>query len=909
MDAATVGGAFISAFLQVLFERMATPEVLDLVQVKNLNGGLLSKLKMNLLCVDAVLNDAEERQSTNLTVKEWLNELKDAMFEAEDILDELTTEASCHKLGSEKVWDFVSSALNLFDKRSERVLDRLDFLVKQKDSLGLKSRKKSCFIMHDLISDLAEFISGEFSFRLEGDNRHLMSKRIRHLSYSNVQFNDSQNIKAICEAKGLRTFLPSEVSSWSGHLTNEALSDFLSKLSSLRVFSLSRCQCLTLIPDSVGQLIHLRYLDLSYTAIMKLPDSLCSLYNLQTLLLFNCHLLTELPTNIGRLINLRCLNISGTNLIQMPLQMGKLENLEILTTFSQGKSGSSIQELKKLKRLKGKLSLLNLQNVVDSKDALEASLKDKDQLHELVLKWSGVVDDSKKDRDVLTQLEPPQSLKKIAIKRYGGTRFPDWLGDRKFSNMVSIYLHDCKYCISLPPLGKLASLEHLSIVGLNVSSIGAEFYGSASSGEKPFNSLQTLHFENMLELQQWETFGDDNTEIAFPFLQNLSIKSCPNLTRGLPRCLPSLTKLVIKKCQQLVSVLPITAAVCEMQLEYCEKVSIEELPPHLVKLTLGGYNSLESLFVGNKRENYSVEHLTISYCQSLVYLLNGSMADKIRSLDLTNCRKIDFPLYKCFASLESLCIKRSCDSLKSFELGFFPKLNHLYIHGCQNLESISISRHHEQNLLSLNSLRIGGCPNFQSFPDGGLPAKNLTYFRIDHCIKLRSLPKQMNLLLSSLLTLTMSGCPALESFPEGGLPSSLQSLGIYHCDKLFVNRKNWNLQLLPSLESFSIRGKCKDGESFPEEGLLPSTLTSFYIRKLENLKYLNEKGFKNLTSLKTLGIGSCSELQFMPENLPVSLSDLHIWDSPSLEQRCQPEKEDWPKIARIPTIRIKSKCV
>ncbi|KAF7824621.1 putative disease resistance RPP13-like protein 1 [Senna tora] len=888
MAAATVGGAFLSAFLQVLFDRMAKPEFLDFIQGKNLNGGLLTKLKIHLLSVDAVLNDAEERQTTNLNVKEWLNELKDAMFEAEDIIDKLNTEASLEsesEIGNSptKVQTFFSSALNLFNRRTEKVLDRLDFLIKQKDAL-------------------------EFSFRLEGDNRHLMSRRTRQLSYSNVMFNDSQNIKTICEAKGLRSFISLEVSSWSGRLTNETLNDLLSKLRSLRVLSLSHCQSLTLIPDSLGQLIHLRYLDLSHTAIMKLPDSLCSLYNLQTLLLFNCHLLTELPINIGRLINLRCLNISGTKLIQMPLQIGRLENLHRLTVFTQGKRGSSIQELKRLNCLEGKLSLLNLQNVVDPKDALEASLKDKGQLHELVLKWSGVVDDSQKDRDVLTHLEPPQRLKKIAIEQYGGTKFPDWLGDRKFSNMVSIYLHNCSYCTSLPPLGKLASLKNLSIVGLNVVSIGAEFYGSVTSGEKPFNSLQNLHFENMFELRQWETSGDDNTEIAFPFLRKLSFKNCPNLTKGLPQYLPSLTKLVIIKCQQLVAVLPISATVCEMQLEYCENVPIEELPPNLMKLTLGGYNTRESLFEGNERGNCCIEQQNISYFQSLVYLPIGSMADKIRSLNITNCRNIDFPKYQCFTSLERLFIKRSCNSLKSFELGFFPKLNNLYIYACQNLESISFSRNNGQNLLSLNSLIISECPNFVSFPDGGLPAMNLTCFRIEHCMNLRSLPELMNILLSSLVTLTVWDCPALESFPEGGLPPSLQSLEIYHCDRLFVNRKHWNLQSLPSLGSFAVGGNCEDGEPFPEEGLLPSTITSLNICKLENLKYLNEKGLQNLTSLKTLGIGSCSELQFIPQKLPASLSDLHIWNSPCLEQRCQWGKEDWPKISQIPTIRINSNC-
>ena len=49
---------------------------------------------------------------------------------------------------------------------------------------------------------------------------------------------------------------------------------------------------------------------------------------------------------------------------------------------------------------------MKLENVVDDRDALEANLKDKLQLNESVLKWGGDTNDSKKDRDVLDQLQP-----------------------------------------------------------------------------------------------------------------------------------------------------------------------------------------------------------------------------------------------------------------------------------------------------------------------------------------------------------------------------------------------------------------------------------------------------------------------------------------------------------------------
>lgn len=93
MAAELVGGAFLSAFLQVLFDRMASREVVDYMRGNKLNDRLLKKLKITLLSVNAVINDAEEKQFRSPLVKEWLHELKDAVYDAEDLWDEVATQA------------------------------------------------------------------------------------------------------------------------------------------------------------------------------------------------------------------------------------------------------------------------------------------------------------------------------------------------------------------------------------------------------------------------------------------------------------------------------------------------------------------------------------------------------------------------------------------------------------------------------------------------------------------------------------------------------------------------------------------------------------------------------------------------------------------------------------------------
>jgi hypothetical protein len=54
----------------------------------------LKKLENTVSTIQAVLLDAEERaqQDKNHAVKDWLGKLKDALYEADDLLDDYSTE-------------------------------------------------------------------------------------------------------------------------------------------------------------------------------------------------------------------------------------------------------------------------------------------------------------------------------------------------------------------------------------------------------------------------------------------------------------------------------------------------------------------------------------------------------------------------------------------------------------------------------------------------------------------------------------------------------------------------------------------------------------------------------------------------------------------------------------------------
>ncbi|XP_075634810.1 putative disease resistance RPP13-like protein 1 [Castanea sativa] len=780
---------------------------------------------------------------------------------------------------------------------------------------------KLCFLMHDLVHDLATFVSGKFCFRSEGDNTNKMIDKTRHFSYLRTKYDIPKKFMALSKAKNLRSFISLEMKeddeNMEFYLTKRVPHDLLLKLRFLRVLSLSH-YCNIELPESIGDFKHLRYLDVSFTGIKRLPKSTCMLLNLQTLNLSGCKFLVKLPKNMRNLINLRHLHISGTSIGNMPIHMGRLQCLQTLTKFVVGKDiGFQIEELGKLSNLQGVIVISNLQNVINSTNALEAKLKDKEHLKELTLEWdaaNGIISPS--ERDVLNNLQPHTSLTTLVIKNYNDTSFPNWVGDSSFSNITVVHLNSCRNCSSLPSLGQLPSLLELFIFGFDeVVTVDADFYGSGSCTITPFQSLKILRFEAMSKWEEWSPYhgeGEDEGG-AFPSLQELYLEECPKLRGSLPKDLPSLTELRIYECEQLETSLPTAPSIRKLQLRNCNDALLTELPPALQYLAVTGFKNLESLPLpeGVMDHNQCVETLTIYDFPVLKSLPRGDLSSSspttLKRLCIRNCKEVEFPMYPCYSSLVGLIIEYSCNPLKSFPLDIFPKLRYLIIERCSNMESLLVSEGH--HLTDLLLLKIKKCRNFVAFPSGGLSAPNLSELEVSNCSRLNSLPENMHTFLPSLKFLDIISCPQIESFPEGGLPSNLFSLRISDCKKLIRNRMEWGLQRLQSLKRLAFINydpHCWNVESFPEEYLLPTSVIHLYITGFGNLRTLDNKGFQHLTSLQYFSMENCPKLKHMPEEgLPVTISKVKIIACPSLTKRLQRKKgKEWRNIAHTPFIEI-----
>ncbi|KAA8517232.1 hypothetical protein F0562_017516 [Nyssa sinensis] len=81
----------ISAVVETIFQQLGSLALREIGMAWGIKDQLI-KLKNTLSTVKAVLVDAEEQQASNHEVKDWLGKLKDAAYDADDVLDEFLTE-------------------------------------------------------------------------------------------------------------------------------------------------------------------------------------------------------------------------------------------------------------------------------------------------------------------------------------------------------------------------------------------------------------------------------------------------------------------------------------------------------------------------------------------------------------------------------------------------------------------------------------------------------------------------------------------------------------------------------------------------------------------------------------------------------------------------------------------------
>ncbi|XP_073135071.1 putative disease resistance protein RGA4 [Henckelia pumila] len=374
--------------------------------------------------------------------------------------------------------------------------------------------------MHDLVHDFALFLTKNECLIAENIQARVV-KDVRHLNLLEFGENTTVDMISHLQLEKLCTFI------FKQNRIPQILFKHLKRVKSLQ---LSYCELID-IPEEIGNLIHLRSLDLSLNHLLvKLPKSICDLYNLQTLDLRWCGYLSGLPHGINRLVNLRHLFVYGTSKkFEFTEGLEKLVNLRSLDFFGCGRGrGNKLGYLKDLNLIGGYLAI-EIEDMDDGCD-INANLKNKTFIEHLKVYCGREV-----GVRVIDALQPSPNLRGL---NFYGSYLPNWI-----STLINLRELEIggrgKDMDVLHSLRNFPFLEHLNLNELEIAHLSVEFFGLQSRTEAAisFPNLLTLRLIRCHRLREWEDIGEDENIIilssVLPRLNRLEIKHCWKL-RALP---------------------------------------------------------------------------------------------------------------------------------------------------------------------------------------------------------------------------------------------------------------------------------------------------------------------------------------------------------------------------------------
>ncbi|KAK9159516.1 hypothetical protein Syun_005857 [Stephania yunnanensis] len=737
--------------------------------------------------------------------------------------------------------------------------------------------------MHDLVHDLAQSICKLECQNFRESNNTVDFSKCRHAS-----FISPKTIKVLTKAKKVRTIFgwgSTSIKFDDGGTLGEIKMSSFFKLKLLRVLDLSGFRGSD-FSSLLGELKHLRYLDLSKTTIKSLPKWVTRLYHLQTLKLIECRELVELPEDLMNLKKLRHLFIDdGKKWKKMPQAMGKLDELQTLPVFGACPD-NGISVLENLNNLRGTLEIRCLSLVKEASLAKRANvLSQKSKLRRLKLHWDrhSSIGDEGGDLHVLEELQTHQNMHELFIEGFGGVQFPRWMSNgSSLPNLKSMMISDCSNCEHIPSFGELACLERLEIMNMsNVKSIGGSKDEQMDTTTTPqsssYSCLKVLELSRMPNLEEWFDGNDVCSE-------ELSIKNCPNL-RMTPHSFPSLKSLKLEDVggTGVVSITSSLTSLTSLSITRCEDV--EFLPE--VLLTNNDQLIFFSIFDCPKLQAFQEEGIMVSNSSSL------------RELQI-----------------------EMCDALKSIpDVRGLTSLQKLAIRWCQELETIP--KRFWSSLVALESLNVIGCTRLKGTIELSPPSmKHLREVRIEECPNLErfnicssSSTQQQLALFPCWHTLEIDNCDGISSVDLRSF-ASLRELKITECSGLHALQ---GLPFLTALEELELGPFSKDSDCFPsllggdyddDNGdevssntpLLPS-LRKLRINGWPALRALPHH-LQHLTMLKSLSIWKFTNLTELPEwigNLE-SLEELKIWRCENLTHL--PSKEQIQGLAFLRKLYI-----
>ena len=351
------------------------------------------------------------------------------------------------------------------------------------------------------------------------------------------------------------------------------------------------------------------------------------------------------------------------------------------------------------------------------------------------------------------------------------------------------------------------------------------------------------------KLQLWDLEGCEKLQILPNNLRLISLKyinlnNCESITELPEFCTPSLKKLYLSHCKNLVKVHESVGFLEKLQLwdlQGCEKLQILPNNLRLISLKHINLNNCESITELPEFYTPSLKVLYLSHCKNLVKVHESvGFLDKLQRWDLKGCEKLQIlPNYLKLISLKYINLN-NCESIIELPEFCTPSLQELHLSHCKNLVKV-----HES---------VGFLDKLQRWD-------------LEGCGKLQILPNYLRLI--SLKYLSLKSCESITELPEFCTPS-LEELYLSHCKNLV--KVHESVGFLDKLQRWSLRG-CEKLQKLPNYLMLIS------------IKYINLNNCESITelpkfctpSLKQLHLSHCKNLVKIHESVGF-LDKLERWD-------------------------------
>ncbi|KAH9608375.1 hypothetical protein KSS87_012602 [Heliosperma pusillum] len=713
----------------------------------------LNNLQKSVPYIKGVLVDMDTKLELSREEQTWVEELKEVLYEADDLFDKVNTIDKMKELDEDEVDTFLKKVLDMVSRffssknpilvsyyhsqEVQGIHQKLDAIASNRDKYNFKVDSES------LKSELK--YNHQATLKRRTDTSSVLDENIIGRE------DDMNTILDMLMDPNFEGNVGFVVIVGIGGLGKTTLAQLVYNHDRVRtMFEKKLWVC---VSDQDGKGLNVKAIlgNIIESSTTKKPSDVSTMQTMQTkfqecLVMRDCRRFHEWPNCFCKLVNLRLLDIRGCGkLTRMPIGINQLINLRDLTSFEVGgvsldekQSGGELKDLKSLINLRGEIYINIHGNLASMNENVceDGYLKHIENLKAVTI---GIPAEAFviNQEALIAKLQPNQNLTKLSLYNYNGTEIPrwgrahdDWA--RIFPDLVKIEL---KWCMRLQGIPLLSNLKHLKVLSLQTLTRLeymepiAVTHGCSGLKDVPFfPSLEYLSMWGLERLIGWrggvgESDGSNTKShwpSPFPRLSTLIIDSCPNLT-SFPPC-PRLESLEVRRSKIFLGMLPD---------ERHGNLDIKNSP--------------------------SLQSIEIARCTRLTSILRG---------------------LEYLTALESLLLEDS-----------YAEVNF------DDMPWRSLSRN--LRTLKLKFFRIR-----QNLPTGMKHLTALQVLYISNCKPLKVLPEWISS-LSSLRSVVISSCPGLESLGLIQNITSLQKLDIKHCPKLTEacrkpNGKEWpNVRHIP----------------------------------------------------------------------------------------------------------------